>query len=95
MAVGASDGRTVVIVPEVKDNSVVGLVLLHAGFADRLSAGEARAVLEGYSGRYAALVDAVTETEPTFADEVLGSVPIVELLTSPVHVLAARWRDRP
>ncbi|MGI8757967.1 MAG: SIS domain-containing protein [Acidimicrobiales bacterium] len=95
VAVGAIDGRTVVIVPEVRDNSVVGLVLLHAGFADRLPAGEARAVLEGYQGRYAALVDAVTETVPTFADDVLGHVPIIELLTSPVHVLAARWRARP
>ena len=32
-----------------------------------------RAVLEGYQGRYSALVDAVTETESTFDDERLGS----------------------
>jgi hypothetical protein len=28
------------------------------------------------------------------ADEVLGSVPIGDLLTVPVHVLAERWRGR-
>ncbi|HWH35977.1 MAG TPA: SIS domain-containing protein [Acidimicrobiales bacterium] len=92
MAVGASDGRSVVIVPESRDNRSVGLVLLHVRAAGVLSAPEARAVLEGYQGRYDALVDAVTETEPAFDDEVLGTVPIVELLTQPVHLLAQHWR---
>jgi hypothetical protein len=36
----------------------------------------------------------VAETEPVMADEVLGSVPIADLLTVPVHVLAERWRGR-
>ncbi|MBW3644139.1 MAG: SIS domain-containing protein [Actinobacteria bacterium] len=94
VAVGASDGRTVLMVPEVKDNSVCGLALLHVRPAGRLPADQARAVLEGYQGRYAALADAVTETEPVFRDEVLAEVPIVELLTTPVHVLAERWRAR-
>ena len=94
VAVGASDGRTVVIAPEVERSRVVGLVLLHVRFAGRLAPGEARSVLEGYQGRYAALVDAVTETEPVLDDGVLGEVPIVELLTQPVHVLAQRWRRR-
>ena len=39
-----------------------------------------------------ALKDAVTETEPTFDDAVLATVPVVELLTAPVYVLAERWR---
>ncbi len=91
-AVGASDGRTVLIVPESREARTTGLVLLHVRFAGRLAPAVARAVLEGYQGRYAALVDAVTETEPAFADDVLGQVPIVELLTQPVHVLAHHWR---
>ena len=41
-----------------------------------------------------ALEDAVTETEPTFRDDLLGEVPVVELLTAPVYVLAERWRVR-
>jgi glucosamine--fructose-6-phosphate aminotransferase (isomerizing) len=92
MAVGARDARTVVIAPESKGNRTVGLVLLHVRVADLISAAQARAVLEGYQGRYGALVDAVTETEPTFDDEVLATVPVVELLTQPVHVLAQQWR---
>ncbi len=93
MAVGASDARTVVIAPESKGNRTVGLVLLHVRTAGTIpDAARARAVLEGYQGRYGALVDAVTETEPTFDDEVLATVPIVELLTQPVHVLAQHWR---
>ena len=63
MARGRRDGRTVVIVPEVKDNETVGLTLLHARFADHLAADVARTVLQGYQGRYGALRDAVTETD--------------------------------
>jgi len=51
-----------------------------------------RAALQGYQGRYGALKDAVTETESTFDDAVLGTVPVVDLLTQPVYVLAERWR---
>lgn len=92
VARGRSDGRTVVIIPETKDNQVVGLTLLHVDFAGTLDASASRAVLEGYQGRYAALTDAVTETEPSLRDEVLATIPIVDLLTEPVHVLADRWR---
>ncbi|MEX2659075.1 MAG: SIS domain-containing protein [Acidimicrobiales bacterium] len=92
VARGRSDGRTVVIVPEIKDNQVVGLTLLHVTFAGTLDPTTSRAVLEGYQGRYAALTDAVTETEPSLRDEVLGTIPIVDLLTEPVHVLADLWR---
>jgi len=49
-------------------------------------------VLEGYRGRYGALRDAVTETEPAFQDEVLGEVTVIDLLDQPVHVLAEHWR---
>ena len=50
-------------------------------------------MLSGYRNRYAALADAVTETEPGFDDQRLGTVPLVELLTDPVYVLAGRWRQ--
>jgi hypothetical protein len=42
--------------------------------------------------RYDALVDMVTEHEPTFDEAVLGEIPIVDLLTEPVRDLALRWR---
>jgi len=89
---GRSDGRTIVIVPEVKDGVTTGITLLHVRFVDRLSAASARGVLAGYRRRLAALRDAVTETEPTFRDDLLAEVPVVDLLTLPVSVLADRWR---
>jgi len=89
---GRADGRTIVIVPEVKHNQTVGLTLLHVQFVEQLPADAMRAVLQGYHGRYGALKDAVTETEPTFDDNVLGTIPVVDLLTEPVYILAERWR---
>jgi glucosamine--fructose-6-phosphate aminotransferase (isomerizing) len=91
-AMGRRDGRTLVIVPETKGNETTGLTLLHVEFNGALAAPAARAVLEGYQSRMAALADAVLETEPSLRDEVLGEIPIVDLLTQPVHVLADRWR---
>ena len=35
-----------------------------------------RAVLQGYRNRYSALKDAVTETEPTFRDDLLGELSV-------------------
>jgi glucosamine--fructose-6-phosphate aminotransferase (isomerizing) len=90
---GRRDGRTLVIVPELKHNEAIGLTLLHVRFFDRLEPDAMRAVLQGYQGRYGALKDAVTETEPTFDDSVLGTVPVVDLLTEPVYVLADQWRS--
>ncbi|HWJ63867.1 MAG TPA: SIS domain-containing protein [Acidimicrobiales bacterium] len=93
VAVGRSDGRTLVLIPEVKGTQCTGITLLHCRFAEELPAGRMRSVLEAYRGRYAALKDAVTETEPTFRDDLLGSLPPIELLTTPVNVLADRWRS--
>jgi len=91
---GRRDGRTLVMVPEVKNNQPVGLTLLHVRFVDNLSPDTMRAVLQGYQGRYGALKDAVTETEAGFDDAMLGTVPVVDLLTEPVYILSERWRSR-
>ena len=92
VARGASDGRTVILVPEVKGAQVTGMTLLHVSFRDRLDWEGAKRVLSGYRTRYSALADAVTETEPVFDDQRLGAEPIVDLLTMPVYELATRWR---
>ena len=55
-------------------------------------AGQGRSCV-AYQGRYTALVDAVTEAQPRFDDAVLGRVPMIELLTEPVAVLARHWSD--
>jgi len=93
VAVGRSDGRNLVLIPEVKGTVCTGITLLHVRFAESLNSAQMRSVLESYRGRYAALKDVVTETEPTFRDDLLSSVSPVELLTTPVNVLADHWRS--
>ena len=92
VARGRSDGRSVVIIPELKDNVTTGLTLLHVRFADSLSAAAARGVLQGYRHRYSALRDAVVETEDTFREDLLADQDVADLLTLPINVLADRWR---
>jgi glucosamine--fructose-6-phosphate aminotransferase (isomerizing) len=91
---GRGDGRTLVIVPEVKGTDVTGLALLHVRFHERLEADVMRHVLEGYRDRYAALRDLVTETEPTFRDDVLGELAVADLLIESIQHLADRWIRR-
>ena len=43
VARGRTDGRTVLIVPEVKGAHATGITLLHVRFPDRLPAAAARA----------------------------------------------------
>jgi len=92
VARGRSDNRTMILVPEVDKRETVGLTLMHVEFHDHLDKDAMRSVLSGYRHRYQALRDLVTETEPSFADSKLAEIPVVELLTVPVHVLADRWR---
>lgn len=93
VARGAADGRTVLIVPEVKDKQTTGLSLLHLSLRDDLAVPALRSVLEGYRERYTALRDAVLETEPAFRDDVLTTVAIGELMTDPINDLARHWRS--
>ncbi len=86
-----SDGRTVLIVPEVKGGETTGLTLCHLSLAGDLGAGTARSVLQGYRNRYRQLVDVVTERQPSFREDLLAEVPTVELLTAPISDVAARW----
>ncbi|MDY7102912.1 MAG: SIS domain-containing protein [Actinomycetota bacterium] len=86
------DGRLLVIVPEVKDAQVVGITLLHVRFADDLAVPTLRSALSGYRKRYTSLVDAVTETEPSFRDDLLAAQPTADLFVEPVPLLAQRWR---
>ena len=94
VAIGRRDGRTVVLVPEVKGATTVGLTLLHVELQDHLAPAITRAVLDGYRNRFAAVRSAVTETEPTFDDARLADFTTTELLTTPVYVLADRWRGQ-
>ncbi|MGI9600262.1 MAG: SIS domain-containing protein, partial [Acidimicrobiales bacterium] len=90
---GASDGRSIILVPEIKDGETTGITLLHVRFHDRLSAEAARGVLQGYRNRYAALRDAVTETEPTFREDLLADLDVIEMLTADLSDLVMQWRS--
>jgi glucosamine--fructose-6-phosphate aminotransferase (isomerizing) len=87
------DGRTLVMVPELKGAEVTGIALMHVRFHDRLPADVMRTVLQGYRDRYSALRDLVTETEPTFRDDLLGEIDVADLLIESIQVLARRWRS--
>jgi glucosamine--fructose-6-phosphate aminotransferase (isomerizing) len=92
VALGRSDGRTVLIVPEVRDNRTTGITLLHLVLRERLAENEARTALSAYRNRFSRLRDAVTETEPELRTDLLTTIPVVRLLTAPVTELADAWR---
>ena len=92
VARGLSDGRTVILIPEVDRSGVVGLLLLHVRFHEYVTPAAMRGALSSYRNRYMALQDAVMETEPTFREQVLGEVPVATLLTEPIYDLVRYWQ---
>ena len=86
-----TDGRSVLIVPEVKDSQTTGLTLCHLRLKPELTAGVARSVLQGYRNRYRQLVDVVTERQPSFREDLLTNVSTVDLLTAPLSDIALQW----
>jgi glucosamine--fructose-6-phosphate aminotransferase (isomerizing) len=92
VAKGRRDGRTVILVPELKAGVTTGITLLHVTFRDRLEPDLMRSVLQGYDRRYDRLVDWVVETEGTFDDSRLGRVDVEELLIAPISETADHWR---
>ena len=93
VARGRSDGRHVIFVPEVKGAQTTGITLLHVRFHDRLAPAVMRGVLQGYDRRYDRLVDWVSETEGSFREDLLGDIPVVDLLILPISEIADRWRS--
>lgn len=89
---GRSDGRPIVMIPEVKDNHTTGMTLLHIDLHDNLDPEVMRGVLQGYRNRYSALHGAVTETEDTFRIDRLGQENVGDLLWVSIQELADRWR---
>jgi len=89
---GRSDGRPIIMVPEVKDSETTGMTLLHIDLHDTLDPEVMRGVLQGYRNRYSALHGAVTETEDSFRVDLLGQQDVGELLWVSIQELADRWR---
>ncbi|MGI9604832.1 MAG: SIS domain-containing protein [Acidimicrobiales bacterium] len=93
VARGRSDGRAIVMVPEVKDNETTGMTLLHIELPDHLTPEVMRGVLQGYRNRFSALHGAVTETEETFRVDRLREESVGDLLWVSIQELADRWRS--
>lgn len=92
---GKSDGRNVIMIPEVIRSRTTGITLLHVDVKNNtdLTIEARKRILEGYKQRLFALRDAVTETQDTFDESVLEHIDILELLTQPVVVLASHWNS--
>jgi len=90
VAVGRSDGRPILLVPERLRGECAGIVLLHARFRDDLDPGTVKTVLAGYRNRYALIRDAVVETGNDLEDSRLARIPVLDLLTLPVLTVADR-----
>ena len=91
---GRSDGRTVILVPEVKSGETTGITLLHVAFHPSLDAKTMKGVLTGYDDRYNRLVDWVKETENEFRDDLLADLNVADALIAPISEAAERWRSR-
>ena len=89
---GARDGRTIVLIPEVKDGQATSLTLLHVVLHDHLPPDDLRGVLRGYRNRYDEIRDAVCETETRLSDDRLAGIPVEDLLIDPVGGIAGRLR---
>ena len=89
---GRNDHRTIILVPEVKDQQTVGLTLLHVRLEKYVDEQVAKQILQGYQNRYTKLYDFVTETEPTFRSDLLSTIALEDLLISPIPELAELWR---
>ena len=86
-----TDGRVVLIVPEVKDKRTTGLTLCHVRLEESLDSNTARSVLQGYRNRYRQLFDYVTEHRPSLREDLLAEVPTVDLLTAPISTVGSHW----
>ncbi len=93
IAKGKSDGRNVILIPEIKRAKTVGITLLHFDVRKNSSidVDARKRILEGYKQRLFALKDSVTEISESFDDNILNSIDIMELLTEPVVLLAKYW----
>ncbi|MEY2968640.1 MAG: putative glucosamine-6-phosphate synthase [Actinomycetota bacterium] len=91
---GRADGRTVILVPEVKSGETTGITLLHVTFRPMLDAATMKTVLKGYDDRYNRLVDWVKETESEFRDDLLARLGVADALIAPISEAAELWRTR-
>jgi hypothetical protein len=87
VARGRHDGRTVMMVPEVKGTQTTGITLLHVRFDGHAAGAGGAGVLQGWDRRYDRLVDWCRKPKAV-PRRPAGRDPVVDLLTVPVSDLA-------
>lgn len=85
---GRSDGRLVLMVPELAGTRVSALTLLHVALQETVDAEHLVAVLGLAGGRLEEIRAAVTETAPFFDPAVLAALPVETVLLAPVDEVA-------
>lgn len=94
VARGKSDGRNVILVPEIKRSKCVGITILHIDVKSDLDLTSIKNILEGYKQKYFAIRDSVTETQDNFDESILLHFDIMDLLTLPVATLSQSWTSK-
>lgn len=85
---GRSDGRIVLLVPEMSGQRVAGLTLVHVDLAPAATAEQLTAALTSAGTRLAELQAAVTEQDVTFDPALLTRLPVADVLLAPVDEVA-------
>ncbi|MFN8073798.1 MAG: SIS domain-containing protein [Kineosporiaceae bacterium] len=85
---GRSDGRIVLLVPEMSGQRVAGLTLVHVDLAPSATAEQLTASLTSAGNRLAELQAAVTEQDVTFDPSLLTRLPVADVLLAPVDEVA-------
>lgn len=85
---GSADRRAIAIVPIIPRGRVEKLALLHLVFQDQVGLAKKVGVLQDLRQRYENLKSLVTEQDVIWRDECLESIPIEDLILTPVKDLA-------
>jgi glucosamine--fructose-6-phosphate aminotransferase (isomerizing) len=88
---GKADGASIVILPLLRENeSVSNLLLLHVDYNELLPVGKKKEVL-GY--RYNDIRNLVNEYNINWDDSYLEKIPLADLFSEPVEILAGRIKQ--
>ena len=85
---GRNDSRPILIVPIMKDGTVVQIALLHLAFVSELSLAKRVEMIKNLTNRYGDLKSQIEETNIIWNDEFLNLLSVEELATQRAAVLA-------
>jgi glucosamine--fructose-6-phosphate aminotransferase (isomerizing) len=92
---GRSDGRVVLVVPELDCNQLSHLCVVHVELHEHCEPHDLVAAMDSVGDRMAEIIAAVTETVPSFEPARLREFPAEDVLLAPVELLAERLAAGP